>query len=238
LASTNDQTIRLKLRVETMTNFNTVNDYVTVTDGTASIGGSSAESSFIIRAYGASPGGTMPGLSWALYNGGKNRGSYSAANWVDSGMTLAAGRVYAFTIILHPARLAYDVSIADGVSSVTKTNLGFRDNAFALPNTLVFNARVASTNNPLVVAVDSISVAPRPVPAPVIGGVGRGPAGLVFNFPAEPGEVYSVQRATNLNPPVMWQPLITVTGNNDIIEFTDGAALNFESGFYQLRTAP
>ena len=170
LAATNYETIRLNLRVDAMTNFTTTSDYVTVTDGTVSIGGSSAESSFIIRVYGASPGGTMPGMAWALYNGGKNRGSYSAANWVNSGMALVACRVYSFVIVLHPMPLTYDVTISDGLSSITKTNLGFRDNAFALPNTLVFNARIANTNSPLAVAVDSISVSPRPVPSPFLAG--------------------------------------------------------------------
>jgi hypothetical protein len=238
LAVTNDETIRLNLRVDSMSNFTTVNDYVTVTDGTPSIGGSSSDSSFIIRAYGASPGGTMPGMTWALYHGGKNRGGYSAANWVNSGMTFAAGKTYAFTIALHPSQLSYDVTISDGATSVTTTNLGFRDNAFALPNTLVFNARIASTNNPLVVAVDSISVAPRPVPAPLLGGISRSAAGLVFDFPAEPGEIYSVLRATNLNPPVVWQSLFTVTGLNSVIQFADASAFNFSSGFYQLRVLP
>ena len=238
LSATNDETIRLNLRVNAMTNFTTTSDYVTVTDGTPSIGGSSAESSFIIRAYGASPGGTMPGLAWALYNGGKNRGSYNAANWVNSGMALAAGKTYAFSIVLHPVSLTYDVTISDGTSSVTKTNLGFRDNAFALPNTLVFNARIAITNNPLAVAVDSISISPRPVPPPFLGGLGSTGTGLAFNFPAEPGEAYVVQVATNLNLPVNWQTATAFTGANNTVQFTDAAGSNTTARFYRVRIGP
>ena len=237
LSATNDQTLRVNLRVDAMSNFTTANDYVTITDGTSAIGGSSAESSFIIRAYGAAPGGTMPGLAWALYNGGKNRGSYNAANWINSGMALVAGRTYAFTIALHPAQLAYDVTIADGTSSVTKTNLGFRDNAFALPNTLVFNARIASTNNTLAVAVDTITVAPRPVPPPLLGGASRAPGGFGFAFPGEPGETYIVEQSTNLAPPINWQPKVSVTGNNQTLQYNDVAASNAAS-FYRVKIAP
>jgi hypothetical protein len=238
LSATNDQTVRLNLRVDTMSNFATASDYVTVTDGTASIGGSSSESSFIIRAYGASPGGTMPGITWALYNGGKNRGGYNAANWVNSGMSLVAGKVYAFAIALHPAQLSYDVTISDGTSSVTKTNLGFRDNAFALPDTLVFNARIASTNNTLAVAVDSIAVAPRPVPPPLLGGTGHAGTGYGFSFPSEPGEAYIVQQATNLNAPVNWQAVTAFTGINTTVQFTDETASNSSARFYRLQVGP
>jgi len=238
LLATNGESIRLNLRVDAMSNFTTANDYVTVTDGTASIGGSSVESSFIIRAYGASPGGTMPGLAWALYNGGKNRGSYNAANWVNSGMALVAGRVYAFAIVLHPAQLTYDVTIADGISSVSKTNLGFRDSAFALPNTLVFNARIANTNNVLTVAVDSITVSPRPVPPPALSGAQSWAGGYGFVFPGEPGEKYVVEQSANLVPPINWQPLMTITGANQNIQYTDAGATNLSAGFYRVKVMP
>ena len=196
LPVTNDQTIRLNLRVDAMSGFNSVNDYVTITDGTATIGGASIESSFIIRAFGGTPGGSLPALTWGLYNGGKNRGSYNAANFVNSGMALVLRQTYAFIIALHPAQLTYDVTIANGTACVTKTNLGFRDNSFAVPNTLVFNARIATATNILTVALDTIAVAPRPVPPPPLGEATGAVASLGFTFPGEPGETYAIQQST------------------------------------------
>jgi hypothetical protein len=221
-----------------MSGFNSVNDYVTITDGTASIGGASSESSFIIRAFGAAPGGSLPALTWGLYNGGKNRGTYNAANFVNSGMALAAGKTYAFTIALHPVQLTYDVTISDGISSVTKTNLGFRDNAFALPNTLVFNARVGTATNTLAVAVDTIAVAPRPVQSPLLSEAIRGADGFKFAFPAEPGEIYAVEQTSNLTPPVGWQTITSLVGLNDTMRYTDATASNLPARFFRVRVEP
>ena len=238
LSATNDQVIRLNLRVDAMSGFNSASDYVTITDGTASIGGASADSSFIIRAFGAAPGGGLPALTWGVYNGGKNRGSYSAANFVNSGMALATRKTYAFTIALHPVPLTYDVTISDGVSSVTKTNLGFRDNAFALPNALVFNSRIANLTNILTMAVDTISVAPRPVPPPPLAGIGRVPEGFAFAFPGEPGEIYAIEQSSSLNPPVGWQTITSLAGINDTLQYTDAAVSNLPSRFFRVRVGP
>ncbi|MEI6195839.1 MAG: hypothetical protein WCS42_16080 [Verrucomicrobiota bacterium] len=238
LSATNDETIRLNIRVDAISGFNSASDYVTITDGTASIGGASADSSFIIRAFGAAPGGGLPALTWGFYNGGKNRGAYNAANFVSSGMALAIGKTYAFTIAMHPVPLTYDATISDGVSSVTKTNLGFRDSAFALPNTLVFNARIANATNLLSVAVDTISVAPRPVPPPPLAGIGRGPEGFAFAFPGEPGENYAIEQSSTLNPPVVWQTVTSLSGINDTLQYTDAPVSNLSSRFFRVRVEP
>ena len=211
---------------------------MTVTDGTATVGGASAESSFIIRAFGAAPGGSLPALTWGFYNGGKNRGTYNAANFVSSGIPLATGKTYAFTIVLHPVQLAYDATISDGVASVTKTNLGFRASAFAVPNTLVFNGRIASATNILTVAVDTIAVAPRPALPPKLAGAGRVADGFAFVFSSEPGENYYIQQSPNLNPPVLWQTITSLVGINDTLQYTDAMASNLPSRFFRVRVGP
>jgi hypothetical protein len=238
LNATNDQTIRVNLRVDALTGFNSSGDYVTITDGTPSIGGSSVESSFIIRAYGLAPSGaSLPPAVWGLYNGDRNR-TYNAANWVNSGMSLVAGRIYTFTLTLRPGQLSYDVTISDGTSSVTKTNLGFRDNAFALPNTLVFNARIASTNNPLVVAVDSLTIAPQPVPPPWLSSTGNPAAGFQFTFPGEPGQTYIIQQANTLIPPIPWETLTTIVGSNQPVQFSETPLSHLPERFFRVLLPP
>jgi hypothetical protein len=233
LAATNDETIRCVVRPDVLSGFSTTTDYLTITDGPASAGGSSSGSSFIIRAYGASPGGTMPARKWALYNGGKNAGSYNAANWVDSGMAVAAGKSYAFTIVLHAASLAYDVGISDGSASVTVTNLGFRDSSFSLPNCLIFNARIANATNVLTASIDSISITPRPVPSPQIFDFGMSGQGSGFTFPAEAGVSYVVEKSETLSPPVVWRTLQTIVGTNGLMHAVDSSTN--QSAFYRLR---
>lgn len=233
LATTNDETIRCLVRADSLAGFTSINDYLTVTDGPNTAGGSSSGSSFIIRAYGASPGGTMPAKKWALYNGGKNAGSYNAANWVDSGMAIATGKTYAFTIVLHPVSLTYDVTISDGTTSVTNTNLGFRDNGFSIPNTLIFNARIGNATNILTASIDTITVSPKPVPSPQISGLVLNSNSIGFTFPGEPGENYLVERTASLTPPVAWQVVQSITGTNGVMSAAD-SPVN-QNVFYRLR---
>ena len=234
LSASGDETIRCLVRADSLAGFTSSNDYLTVTDGPSTAGGSSSGSSFIIRAYGASPGGTMPGLKWAVYNGGKNAGSYNAANWVDSGMAIAAGKTYAFTIVLRPVQLTYDVTINDGTTSVTKTNLGFRDNSFTLPNTLIFNAKIGNATNVLTASIDTITVSPLPVPVPKLSGVSVDGPNLSFSFPGEPGETYLIERASSLTPPVVWGTVATIIGTNGMMPATPIPTTN-AAGFFRLR---
>lgn len=233
LSGTNDHVIRCVVRPDALAGFNSINDYLTITDGPSSAGGSSANSSFIIRAYGATPGGTMPALKWALYNGGKNAGAYNAANWVDSGMSIQAGVTFGFTITMHPQTLTWDVTITNGTTSVTLTNLGFRDSAFTLANTLIFNARIGNATNILAASVDAITVSPKPVAAPELVSASLGGGTFAFQFEAEPGESYLVEKTASLTPPIVWQPVQTVVGTNGLMQAADGATN--ASSFYRVR---
>jgi hypothetical protein len=231
LAATNDHTIRCLMRPDALVGFTSANDYLTLTDGPGTAGGSSSGSSFIIRAYGSSPGGTMPAQKWALYNGGKNAGSYNAANWVDSGMSIEVGKTYGFTITLHPVTLSYDVKISNGTTSTTRTNLGFRDNTFTLPNTLIFNARIGNATNVMTASIDTITISPKPVPAPKLSGVHLNGNAFQFEFLSEPGEQYVIEQATNLAWPIAWQPLATLLGSNGLLQVT--ATITGSSCFYR-----
>jgi len=232
LTGTNDETIRCLVRLDGLAGFNSATDYLTLTDGPSTAGGSSANSSFIIRAYGASPGGAMPGKKWALYNGAKNAGAYNAANWVDSGVDIAAGKTYAFTIGLHPASLTYDATINDETATVTVTNLGFRDNGFTIPNTLIFNARIGNATNILAASLDTITISPHPVPSPLMDGFKFTGASVWFNFPGEAGESYMIEKTPSLFPPVAWQVIQVVSGTNGLMEVIDQTTNG--SAFYRL----
>jgi hypothetical protein len=176
----------------------------------------------------------MPGKKWALYNGQKNAGSYDPARWVDSGMPIAVGKTYAFTIVLDPGSLTYDATISDGNDSVTRTNLGFRDSSFSIPNTLILNSRIGNATNILTVSVDTITVSPKPVPQPLISEFGVGAGVVRFHFSGEPGERYIVEKATHLVAPVVWQTIQTTIGTNGMMQAADVLGTN-QNAFFRVR---
>ncbi len=146
-----------------LTNFTDVADYVTIA-GNASAVNSSGTTSFLIRAFGASPAAGKNAREWLFYNGGKDGGAYAPANWVNSGMTLAAGTVYTFTVELDPGALTYAVTVTDGITTKTVTGLGFRTSVGAVSNTLAFNGRKNATGDSLQLSVDNISIYPKTPP--------------------------------------------------------------------------
>lgn len=143
-----------------LTNFTDVADYITIA-GNASSVNSSGTTAFLIRAFGASPAAGKNAREWLFYDGGKDGGAYAASNWVNSGMTLADGTVYTFTVELDPGALTYSVTVTDGASTKTVSGLGFRAATGAVPNTLAFNGRKNATGDSLQLSIDNISIYPK-----------------------------------------------------------------------------
>ena len=103
--------------------------------------GASNNSTFIIRAYGDTTGGAGQALAWGAYNGGKNDGGFSAANFQNMGMLIAANTTYTFTIDVHADTLDYDISIFNGTATVSLADRGWRSTLDGTNSDLVFIGR-------------------------------------------------------------------------------------------------
>ena len=120
----------------------------------------SASTSFLVM---ASPNYKMPAGSpsgnWQVYNGRKD-GTWSSGLMADSGIPVVEGGVYSFVLAVHPESLSYDVTIDDGTTVFTRTNLGFRTGGTELSDRLVFSNKLRATGggNQIKVSYDSIRI--------------------------------------------------------------------------------
>jgi len=156
-----DIVVQAVLRVDALTNFTSTSDYIGLGDDNTATGGFSSGSDVIIRAYGASPAGSLPANEWGLYNGGKNGAGFSAGNMVDSGMAVVAGDTYVFSIIYHPSSSSYDTTISNANTkvSLTTSNLGYRASAaFSFPLRFLVNTKFATAGNGEQLSLGTITV--------------------------------------------------------------------------------
>lgn len=163
-------TFTFALRLDTLTGWDNSNDYVSVHANSTAAGTNfnvSNNSSFIIRGYGASPAPGKNANQWLFYDGAGDAGGFLPANFVNSGMTIAAGTTYVFTVTNNPATKEYDVSIFDGTTTVSANNLGWRANTAS--NGIAFNNRVSSGTDVISYSVDNISIVPEPSAVTLLG---------------------------------------------------------------------
>jgi hypothetical protein len=161
-------TITFDLRIDTLTGWDNVNDYITVHGNAAAAGTNfnvSNNSSYIIRAYGASPSAGKNANEWLFYSGAGDGGSFSAANFQNSGMTITAGKTYTFTITSDQATKKYTASIFDGTSTVTTASaLGWR--AAAASNSVAINRKVNVGTDVIAYSLDNLTVQANVVAQP------------------------------------------------------------------------
>jgi hypothetical protein len=155
-------TLTFDVRIDTLTGWNSASDYLTLhaansTGGTYNV---SAASSFIIRAFGASPAAGKNANEWLLYSGTSDGGGYSAANFVNSGMALTSGSTYTFSITNDPIAKKYSGSIFNGTTTVTWSNLGWR--ATTASDRFAINSRVNVGTDVLAYSLDNLTIVPEP----------------------------------------------------------------------------
>jgi hypothetical protein len=126
--------------------------------------GASADSTFIIRAYGNATGGAAQGLAWGAYNGGKNNGGFNAGLFQNTGMLIAANTTYSFTIDVHSDTLDYDISIFNGTTTVSLSDRGWRSTLDKAGSELVFLGRQSVITDNFKYGIDNISVSVIPEP--------------------------------------------------------------------------
>lgn len=154
----------LDLRVDSLSGWDTTTDYLSV-HGTSNTDpvtqfNLGPKSTFIIRAFGASPGVGLNDSEWLLYNGASDGGGYNTANFVNSGMPVVEGNTYTFTIVSDPVTKKYSGSISDGTNTVTWSNLGWRANAPA--DRIAINTRVSDLADTLSYSLDSVLITEAP----------------------------------------------------------------------------
>jgi hypothetical protein len=154
----------LDLRVDSLTGWDTATDYLTV-HSTSNIDpvtqfNPGGLSTFIIRAFGASPAEGKNAFEWLLYDGASDGGGYNVNNFVNSGMPVVEGKTYTFTIVSDPVTKKYSGSIFDGTTTVTWSNLGWR--AAVPSDRIAINNRVSDGLDVLSYSLDNalITLAP------------------------------------------------------------------------------
>jgi len=152
-------------------------DRLSIADGSAGGAGESPSNTFFIRAHGDDRG-VANGKEWALYNGGQDGATDVDDDlWVNSGMSFADDVVYSFTVTVDPVNRTYDVTIDNGTTDVTVTDLGFWSSEFSGKGTLNFVNRKSSSADDLSYSIDSISIAvPEPASVALLG------AGMLLIF--------------------------------------------------------
>ena len=129
------------------------------------------------------------------------------------------------------ARLTWD--FADGT---TTTNVGcITSHTWTNPGVYNVVLTAYNTDNPGGVS-GNVQLNVIPIAQPLLIAGSWATNDFQFQFTAQSNLVYTVERATNLAPPIAWQFVqFGYTTNDGMIQFTDSAATN-SAQFYRVRT--
>ena len=106
---------------------NSFNDRINFFAADQPQGGSNASSSWIIGLASASePGREVHEGKWFFFDR-QDDGDFKKENMISTGLTLAPGTVYSFSVTVDPAGGVYSATINDGTRSFTETGLRFRN---------------------------------------------------------------------------------------------------------------
>jgi hypothetical protein len=156
-------TFHFDLRVDSLTGWDAATDYITVhANNNATTYNVSNASSFIIRAFGATPAAGVNANEWGIYRGTSNGAGYSAALFTNSGMPFAAGVTYTFNIVCDPATKTYSGSISNGTETVTWSDAGWRSGTAS--DRFAINYRVGTTGDAIATSLDNLRIS-NPPPA-------------------------------------------------------------------------
>jgi hypothetical protein len=228
LPTTNFTRLTFDLRLEPNANFSTAADAYSVSLNSVSGVSPGANSTVYIRAFGAA-NGAMAAREWCVFNGDPGLvNAYDLARFRPTGLVAQPGVTYHFTVDIFAGMGAgtyngktngtYDVTITDGTNTVTVVNSGFRSAAYSAGGYLAFAAQQDVATDNLAFSVDSIvmSMLLPPTP-PVILSSPVNAGQLALSVATQTGYGYVLLNATNLNPPVVWSPVVTNNGTGGII---------------------
>ena len=199
------------------TGFTSASDYLSIAGNADSVFSSGA-SAYIIRAFGASPAAGINGNEWLVYNGARDGGAYDPAKFINSGMPIVAGTVYAFTVTLDPVNRAYMVAISNGATTKTVASAGFRTSAASVPNTVAFLGHKSASGDVLQFSVDTVEIdaqdavvyVPSPGRLPLIldmvqNNPGEAPTASNFNDPPSSRPPVLTARFSSSSTPRCWR---------------------------------
>lgn len=150
---------KFDLRIDELgADWNNANDQLTIhaTNTVGSNYNSDANSTFMIRAYGAASGAAVAN-QWACSIG---NGSGGFTSWVDTGMALVEGTTYSFTITSDPIAKTYSVSIFDGSTTATVSGNSWRSaNA---SDHLAFSQQMNVAGDSITYSLDNIVISNPP----------------------------------------------------------------------------
>ena len=99
--------------------------------------------------------GQMYGNNFYFYNSAD--GSFNTSNAVDTGIAVAPGTTYSFSVTVNPVAKTYDASISNGSAMFSDTGLNFRNPTAGL-DYLHFGQRVSSDTTGRAFSLDNIQV--------------------------------------------------------------------------------
>jgi hypothetical protein len=150
-------TVRIDENVSTFTEFD---DRYLIFDSPTSRSGTSADSAWMVTAYGAE--GTYAGADvvgeWSFFNGDRLGGDLDAARNVDTNVDIVTGGVYDFTIVVDPTTQSYDATVSDGTNTFTAMNLGWRTAGDQVGGVLCFGARSSANGEVRAFSLDELTV--------------------------------------------------------------------------------
>ncbi len=161
-------TVKADVTIANLDNFGSTSDYISVTHANTRATGVGADSTFIIRAFGAASG-SANAKEWAFYNGTSNNAGYNNNLFVNSGMTLEAGVTYSFVVDIDYATLTYNATISNGAASVSATGLGWRTSIDHDQSWIVFNSKQNASSDAFTYSIDNVSIVPEPATMLLLG---------------------------------------------------------------------
>lgn len=151
-------TIEFTVRIDdTLGSFNSTNDRFYFFDNPTLTNGTSANNTWSIYAFGANYG-TAQAKKWAFYNGLQDGGAFNQYRLVNTGMTMATGVSYMFTISVDPENRLYNASVTDGLTTSTVNGLGFRGGIAQVGRMLHFGGKGNQSTENRDFSLDSILI--------------------------------------------------------------------------------
>jgi len=222
--------VRFQFRPEDLNGFTHNDDRFFLFDRTSPRAGTDASVSWMILAAGDTRGDTNWNAGeWFVFDGHKNGGGFYVNQYVNSGIPLSAGTTYDMEVTVYPDAKEWDVTISDGSSTWSQTDLGFRINSAQAGGTLNFGGRAndQSPDDTRSFSLDAVEVAPFE-PASIEANFNRGEGSIyVDQFQGAPGKGWqggwadqgsgssTVETAAPLNGPGDPYLAVTNTGTGD-----------------------
>ncbi|HBO44018.1 MAG TPA: hypothetical protein DD670_08810 [Planctomycetaceae bacterium] len=163
---TQAHTVQFKIRLDEdvdseLSTFTGNNDRYSITDNTATAGTTHPNNTWAINSFGAesvSTGGnvTEEMVGKWCFTDGDNAGT--VVNLINSGIALTTGGVYEFTVDLDPTTRTYDVSVFDGISTGSATDLHWRSAALNVGGFLNFAFCADSVGETRAWSIDEIVI--------------------------------------------------------------------------------